>query len=45
MEQDVEGIMSARPLPWSEVLAMVADARIRDGVSIAALMFATIVRG
>ena len=45
MEQDVEGIMSARPLPWSEVLAMVADARIRDGETIAALMFATIVRG
>lgn len=45
VEPDAEGITSARPIPWTEALSMVAHGEIRDGETIAALMFAAIAKG
>jgi 8-oxo-dGTP pyrophosphatase MutT (NUDIX family) len=44
-DQREEGITAVRRLPIPEVLAMVQDGRIRDGESVAALMFALLALG
>ncbi|QKE84266.1 NUDIX hydrolase [Arthrobacter sp. NEB 688] len=44
-EQEAEGISAVRTVPWPEVMAMVADGRIRDGETVAALMFAALALG
>lgn len=44
-EPEAEGISAVRTVPWREVMAMVADGRIRDGETVAALMFAAIALG
>ena len=44
-DQAEEGISAVRAVPWREVMTMIADGRIRDGESIAALMFAAVALG
>lgn len=44
-EQATEGIAGVLRVPWPEVLAMVADGRIRDGETVAALMLAALALG
>lgn len=44
-EQATEGIAEVLRVPWPEVLAMVADGRIRDGETVAALMLAALALG
>ncbi|MBM6400414.1 NUDIX domain-containing protein [Phycicoccus sonneratiae] len=44
-EQEVEGISAVRAVPWTAVLAMVADGRIHDGETVAALMYAAVALG
>ncbi|MBT9254382.1 NUDIX hydrolase [Phycicoccus sp. MAQZ13P-2] len=44
-EQEAEGISAVRTVPWPEVMAMVGDGRIRDGETVAALMFAALALG
>ncbi|KQR16424.1 NUDIX hydrolase [Cellulomonas sp. Leaf334] len=41
-EHAVEGITGVRTVPWSDVVAMVADGTITDGETVAALMYAAI---
>lgn len=41
-EQAAEGIARVRAVPFEEVLTMVSDGRIRDGESVAALMYAAL---
>jgi len=40
-----EGITAVRRVPWSEVVALVADGTITDGETVAALMYAAIALG
>ncbi|MDQ0373588.1 NUDIX domain-containing protein [Cellulomonas humilata] len=41
-EHAVEGITAVRTVPWTGVMAMVADGTITDGETVAALMYAAI---
>lgn len=43
--QAAEGISGVDLVPWREVLAMVADGRIRDGETVAALLYAALALG
>ena len=43
--QAEEGIQGVHRVPWTEALAMVADGRITDGETVAALMYAALARG
>ncbi|MCL3861575.1 NUDIX hydrolase [Actinotalea sp. K2] len=45
VEQAEEGITAVRRVPWSQVVAMVADGTITDGETVAALMYAAIALG
>lgn len=43
--QGEEGISEVRAVPWSEAIAMLADGRIGDGETVAALAYAAIALG
>lgn len=44
-EQEEEGIVGTRPVPWAEALGMVRDGTITDGETVAALMYAALALG
>ena len=44
-EQEEEGIVGTRRVPWAEALGMVRDGTITDGETVASLMYAAIALG